>query len=226
MRKKMLSLLTAGALAVSLAPSFAFATQQELNAANPSASMAQDATQLAPQASKAALTKKTKTMRAKYKAVIKNAIRGLGSFSKVYNKSRSNWYVYNYCVYDIDKNGTPELFVNAGTCAADTVWYTFTMKSGKARCIGKLGDGYTYLCSGTNKAVYGPSFHMGAGRVHLGKISGGKLVKKVGVTDTDELGGWPKLQKYTKKHKTKALQRGNVGSNPDYTLINKAKVTK
>lgn len=232
MKKRVLSLLISGVLVVSLNPSLAFAWQQQELVAGSAAvaeAQSQGSGQLTSQASKkAVLAKKTKSMRAKYKAVLRNANLGKGAFNKVYKKAANAtaWRVYDYCMYDIGKNGIPELFVNAGTCAADTFWYVFTMKSGKAKFVGKFGDGYSYLCSGKGGAVYAPSYHMGVGRIYMGKISGGKLVSKRAVVDTAELKGFPKIQRYSKSHKLKTLQRNNLGQGNDYALINKAKITK
>ena len=222
-----LSFIMAGMLAVALTPALAFAGQQELAAGGVSETPSvQGTAQLSPQASKKALAKKTKTMRAKYKAVLKNARLGKGSFNKAYRNagSSAHWGVYDYALYDVDKNGTPELFVFAGTCSADTKWYVFTIKSGKAKCLGKFGDGNTSLSSGKGRAVYGRSGHMGVERVYLGKISNGKIKSRIALTDTSELQGFPKAKRYATSHKLKMLPFSSGAY--DYSLIDKARVTK
>ncbi len=45
------------------------------------------------------------------------------------NDSQYNYYGYRYTLYDVDKNGIPELFIRVGTCEADSEFNVFTFKS-------------------------------------------------------------------------------------------------
>ena len=169
--------------------------------------------------------KATKKMRAAYKTVLKQAGNGKGAFSEPRRKAVNSkyWEAYSYTVYDVDKDGSPELFVYAGSCSADSRIYAFTMKSGKAKFAGGFGDGYTSLYSGTGKAVYGQGFYMGAARVYRGTLNGTKLKSKKVVSDTAELEGYPTMAKYAKAHKCKLLTSALISDN---SLVNKAKVTR
>ena len=60
---------------------------------------------------------------------------------------------YTYFVYDIDKDGTPELFVKTGTCEADYVLAIFSYHDSQALRIGEIGAAHS--------SFYGDPVHGG-----------------------------------------------------------------
>lgn len=71
-----------------------------------------------------------------------------------------------YTVYDIDKDGTPELIVKSGTCEADYIGALYSFRDGKAFQFGEeigLGHSSLYTDPGENGIIllYG---HMGEAR--------------------------------------------------------------
>lgn len=72
----------------------------------------------------------------------------------------------SYAVYDIDKDGTPELIVKSGTCEADYIGALYSFRDGKAFQFGEelyLGHSSLYSDPGENGIIllYG---HMGEAR--------------------------------------------------------------
>ena len=58
---------------------------------------------------------------------------------------------YSYLLYDIDKDGTPELITKTGTCEADYVGTVYLFKDGKAERAGDFGLGHTALYTDPEK---------------------------------------------------------------------------
>ncbi len=79
-----------------------------------------------------------------------------------------------YALYDIDKDGVPELIVKAGTCEADFHGFVYTFSQGEARCVcDDLGLGHCSLYSdpGENGMIlmYGQMGYAWAERMSLGE---------------------------------------------------------
>ena len=53
--------------------------------------------------------------------------------------------VYDYLLYDIDENGTPELITKTGTCEADYTGTVYFIKAGSAMKAGDFGLGHACL---------------------------------------------------------------------------------
>lgn len=67
------------------------------------------------------------------------------------NEYPSYRYTCSYCLYDIDEEGTPEIFVKLGTCEADFEYrvYTFSADSkltALPTLLGTFGGGHTSIC--------------------------------------------------------------------------------
>ena len=216
--RKLIAMLVAVVLVVGLVPSFAFA------ATSPSSHVTTDADAAIQSLSTQATAKSaTKKMRKLYKKVLVTAKNGTGKFKTAYKKSPSMYYVYGYVVFDIDKNGTPELLVWAGGPSAYTWWHAFTMKSGKVKYLGKFGDGQTILSKGKGKKLYAMRAHGGTESIGPVKLKSGKVKWKVAKNDTDMLNYFPTIKKYTSKYKISTIKAELASS---YSAINKAKVTK
>ena len=222
MSKKVLSVMMAAVLAVSLMPAPAFASTQDI-AAGSSQSLSVQA--LTKGKSKAKLNKATNKMRACYKKVLKQGQNGTGKFKSAYSKSGSMkkyWGAY-YSMYDVDKNGTPELFVHAGSYNLNTEWYAYTMKSGKAKFLGKFGTGQMTLGAGKGHKLYGTHVHMNAYAVAQVKLKSGKIKSTWKYEGYATREGLKAAEKFVKKKGIKPLayiQATNLAT------LNSAKVTK
>lgn len=72
-------------------------------------------------------------------------------------------YSNGYLVYDIDKDGVPELVIKSGTCEADYVGSLYTFSDGEARCVSNelyLGHSSLYSDPGENGLIQ-MNGHMG-----------------------------------------------------------------
>ena len=58
---------------------------------------------------------------------------------------------YSYLLYDIDKDGIPELITKTGTCEADYTGTVYTCKSGEAVKTGEFGLGHAALYTDPGK---------------------------------------------------------------------------
>lgn len=80
-----------------------------------------------------------------------------------------------YTVYDIDKDGTPELIVKSGTCEADYIGALYSFRNGKAFQFGEeigLGHSSLYSDPGENGIILMYA-HMGAaGALRISLIDG------------------------------------------------------
>lgn len=53
----------------------------------------------------------------------------------------------SYSLYDIDKDGTPEIFIKFGECEADYYTKVYTFKNGTAVYVGDFGSEHSCLCT-------------------------------------------------------------------------------
>lgn len=166
-------------------------------------------------------------VRKQYKKVLKWAATGTHQFSKVYSKhSDHEYWLAEYSIRDINKNGVTDLFVRAGYSEADSLWYGFTVKkSGKIKYLGSVSGSHAALCKGKKGKTYIWRMHRGMTSYGRVKLSGGKLkmVKKDSVLDTAELAGYPAATKYKNKRKIQMLPMYALG---DMSGINKVKAKK
>lgn len=83
-----------------------------------------------------------------------------------------------YCLYDADKDGIPELFIQYGSCAADyrTVCYTFREGGVEELANGEFGSGQgmIYSCPG-EKAFLFAWGHMGYAEIFRIPVEDGRL---------------------------------------------------
>lgn len=68
-----------------------------------------------------------------------------------FKKWQGSIFEYKYAVYDIDGNGTPELF-----CGERDDLYIYTMKNGKAKKIGNIGSLFMYIKPDENAVIDAP----------------------------------------------------------------------
>lgn len=85
-----------------------------------------------------------------------------------------------YSLYDIDGNGSPEIFVKQGGSEADFMYSVYTMTPAGAELMDTLGGGHSYLCglSGQNACllVYG---HQGHEQILELTLVNGQLIQEV-----------------------------------------------
>ena len=88
-----------------------------------------------------------------------------------------------YYIYDIDKDGIPELIILSGTCEADAMYHVYTYEElddiyGVA-FLGNFSGGHTYICGNSqNKSITAHYAHMGYEYADAISISGDHLVSK------------------------------------------------
>ena len=88
--------------------------------------------------------------------------------------TESGYLLNCYTLYDIDKDGSPELIVKMGTCEADFHGYVYTVSNGQAVCVcDDLGFGHcaVYSDPGENGVIlmYGHMGYAWAERMCLGQ---------------------------------------------------------
>lgn len=83
----------------------------------------------------------------------------------------------SYCLYDVDKDGIPELFVKYGDCEADYYSVCYTFRDGLVVAIGDFPSGYSslYTWPGENAVIYSWG-HMGTSEMEKLSIQDGQLV--------------------------------------------------
>ena len=89
-------------------------------------------------------------------------------------------YSCSYSVFDIDKDGTPELFLKVGTCEADYQLKLYRYSNGAADCFATLGAGHAVFCGlGEQKAFLIDSGHQGYEVVTKYSYDNGKLSEAI-----------------------------------------------
>lgn len=90
-----------------------------------------------------------------------------------------SWPPEDYCLYDVDKDGVPELFVRYGTCEADFTTQCYTWRDGQIVCIGEFRSGHSalYTCPGKS-AVLRAAGHMGYAELYEYPMEGGRLTEE------------------------------------------------
>lgn len=85
----------------------------------------------------------------------------------------------NYSLYDVDKDGVPELFVRYGDCEANFTTQCYTFRDGKVVCIGEFRSGHSSLYTCPDKsAVLRSSGHMGYKEVYEYPMENGVLTEE------------------------------------------------
>ena len=84
-----------------------------------------------------------------------------------------------YCLYDVDKDGTPELFIRYGKCEAAYRTKVYTYREGTAAELGEFisGHGSLYSWPGENAVAFNWS-HMGGHSVEKLSIRDGGLARE------------------------------------------------
>lgn len=82
----------------------------------------------------------------------------------------------SYSLYDVDKDGVPELFLKRGTCEADYCTQAYTFWSGQMAELGGFQSGHTslYSCPSEN-AILVQCAHMGHGEIDKFSLEDGAI---------------------------------------------------
>lgn len=72
----------------------------------------------------------------------------------------------SYSLYDVDKDGVPELFLKCGTCEADYYTLAYTFRGGQVSSLGSFQSGHSslYTVPGENGIIFREG-HMGYGSI-------------------------------------------------------------
>ena len=85
----------------------------------------------------------------------------------------------NYSLYDVDKDGVPELFVKYGSCEAAYTTQCYTWRDGQVVCIGEFRSGHSSLYTHPDKsAVLRREGHMGYAELYEYPMEGGVLTEE------------------------------------------------
>lgn len=84
----------------------------------------------------------------------------------------------SYSLYDVDKDGVPELFVQYGSCEADFATQCYTYREGQVVCIGEFTSGHSALYTNPGKsAVLRHEAHMGFAGLYEYPMEDGRLTQ-------------------------------------------------
>lgn len=76
-------------------------------------------------------------------------------YSEILEDALINWDGYlggcSYSIYDIDRNGIPELFVKTGACEAVYLFHIYTISNGQAKEIAMISGSHSSICGITNR---------------------------------------------------------------------------
>lgn len=85
----------------------------------------------------------------------------------------------SYSLYDVDKDGVPELFVKYGYCEAAFTYQCYTFREGRMVCIGEFDGGHSGLYTHPDKsAVLRSSGHMGYAELYEYPMENGVLTEE------------------------------------------------
>ncbi|HAM16063.1 MAG TPA: hypothetical protein DCP91_09455 [Eggerthellaceae bacterium] len=217
-KRKLVAMVTAMLMATSLLPTMAFASQPFATASTPSVSAL--STQVSSGVAKAKVSKKK--VQALYKKILKKAARGKGVFSMqrahVDTSNASFWEEsLCYAVCDVDRNGTSELLIRAGLYTYDTYWHVFTVSGKKSCYLGTFGNG-AVMAKGKSGNLHVWNARQGYCWACSIAISGGKVVSRQVVFDSNESAGFPSYKHYVKTKSLKPLRLSPVSK---YGLLKK-----
>ncbi len=95
----------------------------------------------------------------------------------------------SYSLYDVDKDGVPELFLKRGTCEADYYTLVYTFRSGQMVTLGSFRSGHSslYTVPGENGIIYREG-HMGYGSIERFSLEDGGVIGpwETLLTETEE----------------------------------------
>ncbi|MDE6841118.1 MAG: hypothetical protein K2P49_09780 [Oscillospiraceae bacterium] len=85
----------------------------------------------------------------------------------------------SYSLYDVDRDGVPELFVKYGVCEAAFTYQCYTFREGRMVCIGEFDGGHSGLYTHPDKsAVLRSSGHMGYAELYEYPMEDGVLTEE------------------------------------------------
>lgn len=103
------------------------------------------------------------------------------------NTYQSDDYPTRYFLYDIDKNGTPELIVEGSGGEANRASYVFAGKDGRAFYVGSIHSGHSNFCTDPEEnGVLLYRAHMGYMSIDRIRLIDGRLVSENIVPSTGE----------------------------------------
>lgn len=154
-----------------------------------------------------------------YKLTLKKAKKGKGVFRKVYSKGNPRWWIAKYMLYDADKDGTTELFVNAGYSNVNLRWYAFTMIGGKCVYVGSFRSANVALYRGKDSTMYRWYLHNGVSKISRILLKGDVLKTKLMNKDTKKKLGYPRAGKFAHSKKLRLLRTSTASK---YTLLKRS----
>ena len=84
-----------------------------------------------------------------------------------------------YSLYDVDKDGVPELFVKYGDCEAAFIYKCYAFRNGQVLCVGEFAGGHSSLYTHPGKnAVLRSEGHMGYKEVYEYPMEDGVLTEE------------------------------------------------
>ena len=85
----------------------------------------------------------------------------------------------SYSLYDVDRDGVPELFVKYGDCEAAFVYKCYAFRDGQVVCIGEFAGGHSSLYTHPDKsAVLRSAGHMGYAELYEYTMENGVLTEE------------------------------------------------
>lgn len=119
------------------------------------------------------------------------------------------YFTYHYNIYDIDKDGIPELILKHGTCEAGYYGDIYTFREGTTELLGQLSLGHTLLYSCPDEKSIVVSYgHMGSAWIYKVRIGTGTF---------DDAG--PYLVDGVLEFSDHIFQEGDVRSSFEYTPV-------
>ena len=220
-RFKGLSVLMVAVMAISLFPAAALGLQSGTTPGERSLTVQSVKAASSSGVAKAKVSKKM--VRSLYKAVLKKAVKGKGVFKDQYSHLGASDKKYwkgclRYAVYDADRNGTPELLVQAGCFTYDMCWHMFTVSGKKVKHLGAFGSG-SLMRKGASGGLYVWNQRQGCRWMTLVAILYGKVRSQDVVVDNGEARGYPEYGRYVKANGMKALK---ISQATKYGLLTKA----
>lgn len=85
----------------------------------------------------------------------------------------------SYSLYDVDRDGVPELFVKYGNCEAAFTYQCYTWRDGRVVCIGEFAGGHSSLYAHPDKSAVLRNYgQMGCAAMYEYPMEGGVLTEE------------------------------------------------
>ncbi len=104
------------------------------------------------------------------------------------NPGYSDYYLQSYGIYDVDKDGIPELLITTGTCEADYVTSVYCYIDGQVKALSELGSGHTqFYTYPDDNGIIQYIAHMGYGYAVRYTLKDGELIEDEDALLEDDL---------------------------------------